>query len=567
MRSPTPPRARARCAIALATIAVGAVAASAQVAYQVIAFGGDPAPGTPHTFHAWSNVMCRAPGRIAAYGNMNVPFGAPYNAGIWSGGIGSLGLVALAGAPLPITSGQVLAGFFNPSQNRHGAVIFQGRIDSGFSNDQAIFLGAPGAVSLLARENDPAPGVAGTVYDSMDNTPSISDSGAGAFIGVIRGPGITAFQNDYAVYAGPVGAVQLIARIGSSPPGLPGATFNLFSPPVINRAGSVAFTANLSGAPNSGMWINPVGGPLTAAVIPGQSAPGLAPGAVFGSAPSASARANFNDNGEIAFVAAATGIAQGLWSGLPGALQLRVRTNDPAPGVPSPATFNQIGNAFLNRAGSIIYSGILNNAAPSSSGIWTFTPGVGNRLVARINQQAPDMAPGVLITSFSAAITGNNVSHTLNNRGEAMFYGALNYNVAQTAAFGVFAGRPGRIHKVVASGDSVEVAPGAFRTVITPYVWTGDSPDSGRYMSINERGEIAVFVSLVGGEFALLLYQLPDPCPGDATGDDVIDFIDLNTILGAFGASGPGLTGDLNGDGVVDFLDLNAVLSYFGGAC
>lgn len=57
------------------------------------------------------------------------------------------------------------------------------------------------------------------------------------------------------------------------------------------------------------------------------------------------------------------------------------------------------------------------------------------------------------------------------------------------------------------------------------------------------------------------------PCPGDANGDDVVDFSDLNAVLAGYGATGDGLPGDLNEDGVVDFSDLNAVLAVFGGGC
>ncbi len=48
-------------------------------------------------------------------------------------------------------------------------------------------------------------------------------------------------------------------------------------------------------------------------------------------------------------------------------------------------------------------------------------------------------------------------------------------------------------------------------------------------------------------------------CFGDATGDGVIDFDDLNTVLSNWGEPGP--EGDLNGSGLVDFDDLNLVLS------
>ena len=59
------------------------------------------------------------------------------------------------------------------------------------------------------------------------------------------------------------------------------------------------------------------------------------------------------------------------------------------------------------------------------------------------------------------------------------------------------------------------------------------------------------------------------PCPGDATGDGVVNFADLNEVLASFGQSGePGtVPGDLNADGVVNFSDLNEVLANFGAAC
>lgn len=57
------------------------------------------------------------------------------------------------------------------------------------------------------------------------------------------------------------------------------------------------------------------------------------------------------------------------------------------------------------------------------------------------------------------------------------------------------------------------------------------------------------------------------PCPGDANGDRVINFQDLNIVLGQFGQSGAGLAGDVTGDGTVNFSDLNLVLSNFGVSC
>lgn len=59
----------------------------------------------------------------------------------------------------------------------------------------------------------------------------------------------------------------------------------------------------------------------------------------------------------------------------------------------------------------------------------------------------------------------------------------------------------------------------------------------------------------------------PPPCPGDATGDDAVNFADLNSVLATFGGSGAPVLGDVTADGQVTFADLNAVLANFGSGC
>lgn len=58
-------------------------------------------------------------------------------------------------------------------------------------------------------------------------------------------------------------------------------------------------------------------------------------------------------------------------------------------------------------------------------------------------------------------------------------------------------------------------------------------------------------------------------CFGDANGDGIVSFADLNIVLSQFGQSGaPGtLAGDVNDDGFVNFTDLNIVLGNFGIEC
>ncbi len=51
---------------------------------------------------------------------------------------------------------------------------------------------------------------------------------------------------------------------------------------------------------------------------------------------------------------------------------------------------------------------------------------------------------------------------------------------------------------------------------------------------------------------------------GDANDDFVVDFADLNLVLGDYGSTCPGAAGDLDGDESVGFADLNEVLSNYG---
>lgn len=58
-------------------------------------------------------------------------------------------------------------------------------------------------------------------------------------------------------------------------------------------------------------------------------------------------------------------------------------------------------------------------------------------------------------------------------------------------------------------------------------------------------------------------------CVGDVNADGVVDFVDLNLLLGQYASSGPvgSLPADINYDGVVDFFDLNLLLGFYGGEC
>ena len=113
---------------------------------------------------------------------------------------------------------------------------------------------------------------------------------------------------------------------------------------------------------------------------------------------------------------------------------------------------------------------------------------------------------------------------------------------------------------------------------------------NGVFATADPDGSINAAVGRVGlapGDYAVLVrpngdygkignYQLrlavvedaPADCPGDATGDNLVNADDLLVILGAFGSSASGAAqGDLTGDGLVNADDLLEVLGAFGAGC
>lgn len=56
-------------------------------------------------------------------------------------------------------------------------------------------------------------------------------------------------------------------------------------------------------------------------------------------------------------------------------------------------------------------------------------------------------------------------------------------------------------------------------------------------------------------------------CPGDVNDDGIVNFFDLNVLLGTYGQSGVDLRADVDADGEVGFGDLNLLLDNFGQSC
>ena len=131
----------------------------------------------------------------------------------------------------------------------------------------------------------------------------------------------------------------------------------------------------------------------------------------------------------------------------------------------------------------------------------------------------------------------------------------------------VFAGDGSALVEVATQNDVVKIDLGQAQISENN---PGD-PSFGGGPAINASGDIVFNAALIpvgnpAVEYGsgVFVVRAETTQPGDTNGDGVVNFTDLNTVLGQFGQSGDGLSGDVNDDDVVDFSDLNTVLANFG---
>ena len=202
--------------------------------------------------------------------------------------------IALTGQATPGVSNAVFNSFFpsqRPSLANNGDVVFEGRAFNPFSNaitpqnDNAIWAGG-GAnnLTLVAREDDLAPGGGANQRYNAFLFPHIDNVGGVAYGGTFRGPNVNS-TNSSAIWGGPVGSVILSARLGNSAPGAgAGQTYSALSNPNLGDSGHITFAARVD-VPNSifdrnGMWVGPANN-IQKVVMDNDLAPALGAGVQY----------------------------------------------------------------------------------------------------------------------------------------------------------------------------------------------------------------------------------------------------------------------------------------------
>lgn len=162
--------------------------------------------------------------------------------------------------PAPGVPGGQFASISSAATNAQGHIAFIGKFKTRSAvtlpaplpaittaNDSAIWTGSETSLSLLAREGDAAPGVAGGVFAGFLD-PVMDDNDRVAFLGTLRTgaafPGVTTSDNQ-GIWAHTGEGLKLIARRGVPQSFLPpGAVINSFTSLAVNQRGGL-FKAKL----------------------------------------------------------------------------------------------------------------------------------------------------------------------------------------------------------------------------------------------------------------------------------------------------------------------------------
>jgi hypothetical protein len=213
------------------------------------------------------------------------------------------------------------------------------------SNAESIWTeGAGRGLTLIARQEAPAPGMPAGVYFSSfrhrggTGRPVINDLGQTAFFARVGGPGSSGIFSG--IWSEGGGTLHLVARADEPAPGTEaGVTFGNFNGDslVINSMGSTAFGGNVNGPGVSlsnrfGVWLEEASGELTLVARQGELAPGGGPDLLFGNLEFVNLL--LNGAGQIAFQSALTeegGTAAGIGifaTDIDGVLRLIVREGE-----------------------------------------------------------------------------------------------------------------------------------------------------------------------------------------------------------------------------------------------
>lgn len=514
--------------------------------------------------------------------------------------------------PQPVPgSGEIYTGLMEHHQSVDSDVVFTARLNGTTQENgvESASLWRQGSAELLFRVGDGAPGSPAGVNLGGPTVgfaqPKAATGGRLAFLTGLSGPGVTSSSDTALVHRDAFGA-ELVAREGQTPIGQPPGSrlghFGFDTWFVLGDSGACVFSDQLlqsNGAfLTSGLWYweRPTG--VRALALTGMPAPGTGTNyALVGQYP------DLTPSGDVAFTAnLANGQGSGVFYGRPGAVQVRVKTGDPAPDEPN-GTISPSGEVVTDSAGTLVFNGKLSTPGnPDRSVLYRLGTSGGTRIATQ-GDPAPGAGPtGTILSPSPLAITdagsvffvsgiqnncpvppcaGEGVYHwrpgelspvLLRNAGplpevprnwsqeeivqvatngldQAVVQVRLHFGTSYQAVFG-WSERNG-LFPIAVPGTQLEVAKGDYRTVLDAYLMGEEG--GRRSSSLSSQGRIALAIrftdqsrGLYSGKFATfesLYFPAGEPfCAGDGT-------LATACPCANFGAVGHGCANSVNASG------------------
>jgi hypothetical protein len=484
---------------------IGNRPAAAQTAAgpSLVALSGTTTPDGITTYKSFLSPVLNNEGQVAFLATLNgLP--TPNSTGIFGGAPGAIRVIVrqgdiAVGAGSPTLPATYLS-LTSPVLSGGGQVAFRAGLTGGSSSD-GVFTGTLGGgvqAFVLTGTTAPVSSTPPTLFSSIDSEPALS--GQVAFVAGLSGP---SGGPTLGLFTGAAGTMLRSVLAG------PGTGLNSFSVTgaVVNSAGGVAFLAFQSSGPSApGIFFQPPqGGAALGAAVQGQSAPGGGTYNTF-SLPA------INSSGQVVFSAGLTGGSSG--SGLfstPSAFFVPnmaiALAGDPAPGG---GTFAGFHSPVLNNAGQLAFTADTSFSGRPAQGLFTGLPG-GLQAVALSGTPAP---AGGTFDRFNSPV--------LNSSGQVAFTAFLRTGVDGTTSdndFGLYAGSPTGVAKIVREGDQV-VLGGVPRTVANLGILFGlpvpGTDDSFRGQSFSDTGLLVYELKFTDGSSSIFTSQFT-PVPEPAT--------------------------------------------------
>ena len=493
-----------------------------------------------------------------------------------------------------------------PELNDQGKVVFAAFMVP--SSDYFLFTGAPGSLAVLARQDSPAAGVPGEVYESFEtgeNRLNINPSGVVIFSGALN----SATSNDDCLWSGTPGNVQLIAREDGPTPDLAGEFFGnspfSSSDSRLNMAGNTIFRSTRKGTqPSNGIWSGAPDDPKVAAIT-GTPAPGVSvnfrdisrntlsqtnriafysslntsadkalfagpadslgkvfrvgepchgiPGLNYGGGASDAITMEYFNDDTLAYVVKVSGSGvnstndSALWAGPSSSPQFIIREGAALPVALGGGNFDTISFFNINAVGNLL---ILSRKQGTSSDTlwWSNTIGGPATWIEVAREGAPltglDVNLSELFTTLAISMSDN---------GDVIFYGRVT-GTGITTANDVMLMRwspsSQTVSKIVQEGDSIAVAPGDSRTV-TNFEFSGGAGHSASMScGVNASGQVAFSVNFGDNSKGVMIAS-----PGGGPAAGFAEWAAMENL--PVGKDGP--ADDANEDGVSN------VMAYYAG--